>query len=68
MCAGATVYAALRHAGMTSGQRIGVVGVGGLGAAFVRQSLPRGAGDQNGEQGLPGGSVMSAAKRGSSFP
>ena len=28
MCAGATVYAALRHAGMTSRQRIGVVGVG----------------------------------------
>jgi uncharacterized zinc-type alcohol dehydrogenase-like protein len=36
MCAGATVYSALRHAGMTSGQRIGVVGVGGLGHVAVQ--------------------------------
>jgi uncharacterized zinc-type alcohol dehydrogenase-like protein len=36
MCAGATVYAALRHAGMTSGQRIGVVGVGGLGHLAIQ--------------------------------
>jgi uncharacterized zinc-type alcohol dehydrogenase-like protein len=36
MCAGATVYAALRSAGMTSGQRIGVVGVGGLGHLAVQ--------------------------------
>lgn len=31
MCAGITVYSALRYAGMTSGQHIGVIGVGGLG-------------------------------------
>lgn len=31
LCGGATVYSALRNAGMTSGQDIGVVGMGGLG-------------------------------------
>lgn len=31
MCAGITVYSALRYAGMTSGQHIGIIGVGGLG-------------------------------------
>jgi uncharacterized zinc-type alcohol dehydrogenase-like protein len=36
MCAGITVYSALRHAGMTSGQRIGVVGIGGLGHMAVQ--------------------------------
>ena len=36
MCAGVTVYAALRAAGMTSGQRIGVVGVGGLGHMAIQ--------------------------------
>lgn len=36
MCAGATVYAALRSGGMSSGQRIGVVGVGGLGHIAVQ--------------------------------
>lgn len=36
MCAGTTVYAAFRAAGMTSGQRIGVVGVGGLGHLAVQ--------------------------------
>lgn len=36
MCAGATVYAALRHAGMTSGQRVGVIGVGGLGHLAIQ--------------------------------
>ncbi|HEU4406703.1 MAG TPA: NAD(P)-dependent alcohol dehydrogenase [Polyangiaceae bacterium] len=36
MCAGATVYAALRHAGMTSGRRVGVVGVGGLGHLAIQ--------------------------------
>lgn len=36
MCAGTTVYTALRRAGMTSGQRIGVIGVGGLGHLAVQ--------------------------------
>jgi len=36
MCGGITVYSALRHAGMTSGQRIGVIGVGGLGHMAVQ--------------------------------
>lgn len=31
MCGGATVYSALRAAGMGSGQRVGVIGIGGLG-------------------------------------
>ncbi len=36
LCAGITVYAALRHAGMTSGQEIGVIGLGGLGHLAVQ--------------------------------
>ncbi len=36
LCGGATVYSALRHAGMRSGQEIGVVGVGGLGHLAVQ--------------------------------
>ncbi len=36
LCGGATVYSALRHAGMGSGQQIGVVGVGGLGHLAVQ--------------------------------
>ncbi|MBD1908528.1 NAD(P)-dependent alcohol dehydrogenase [Funiculus sociatus GB2-A5] len=36
LCAGITVYAALRSAGMTSGQEIGVIGVGGLGHLAVQ--------------------------------
>jgi uncharacterized zinc-type alcohol dehydrogenase-like protein len=36
MCGGITVYSALRFAGMTSGQEIGVIGVGGLGHMAVR--------------------------------
>jgi len=35
LCGGVTVYAALRQAGMTSGQRVGVVGLGGLGHMAV---------------------------------
>ncbi|GAB4250437.1 MAG: NAD(P)-dependent alcohol dehydrogenase [Acidobacteriota bacterium] len=31
LCGGITVYSALRHAGMTSGREIGVIGLGGLG-------------------------------------
>lgn len=36
LCGGATVYSALRHAGMRSGQEIGIVGVGGLGHLAVQ--------------------------------
>jgi uncharacterized zinc-type alcohol dehydrogenase-like protein len=36
LCGGVTVYAALRHAGMSSGQEIGVIGVGGLGHLAVQ--------------------------------
>jgi len=35
LCGGITVYSALRHAGMSSGQRIGVIGLGGLGHLAV---------------------------------
>lgn len=35
LCGGVTVYSALRHAGMTSGQNVGVIGVGGLGHMAV---------------------------------
>lgn len=35
LCGGATVYSALRLAGMGSGQRIGVIGIGGLGHMAV---------------------------------
>ncbi|MCT7949314.1 NAD(P)-dependent alcohol dehydrogenase [Ancylothrix sp. C2] len=36
LCAGITVYSALRSAGMSSGQEIGVIGVGGLGHLAVQ--------------------------------
>ncbi len=36
LCGGITVYSALRHAGMTSGQEIGIIGVGGLGHMAVQ--------------------------------
>ena len=36
LCAGVTVYASLRDAGMSSGQKIGVVGIGGLGHLAVQ--------------------------------
>ncbi|MDJ0632306.1 MAG: NAD(P)-dependent alcohol dehydrogenase [Xenococcaceae cyanobacterium MO_188.B29] len=36
MCAGTTVYSALRAAGMSSGQEIGVIGIGGLGHIAVQ--------------------------------
>ncbi|MEW5878024.1 MAG: NAD(P)-dependent alcohol dehydrogenase [Acidobacteriota bacterium] len=35
LCGGVTVYSALRHAGMSSGQRVGVIGLGGLGHLAV---------------------------------
>lgn len=35
LCGGVTVFSALRHAGMGSGMRIGVIGVGGLGHMAV---------------------------------
>jgi alcohol/geraniol dehydrogenase (NADP+) len=36
LCGGATVYAGLRNAGMTSGQNIGVIGIGGLGHLAIQ--------------------------------
>ncbi len=36
LCGGVTVFSALRQAGMTSGKRIGVLGIGGLGHMAVR--------------------------------
>jgi uncharacterized zinc-type alcohol dehydrogenase-like protein len=36
LCGGITVYSGLRHAGMSSGQRIGIIGVGGLGHLAVQ--------------------------------
>lgn len=36
LCGGVTVYAALRNAGMGSGGRIGIIGVGGLGHMAVQ--------------------------------
>lgn len=36
MCGGITVYSALKYAGMKSGQRIGVIGTGGLGHLAVQ--------------------------------
>lgn len=36
LCGGITVYAALRYAGMASGQNIGVIGLGGLGHLAIQ--------------------------------
>ncbi len=36
LCGGITVYSALKHAGMASGQEIGVLGIGGLGHLGVQ--------------------------------
>lgn len=36
LCAGITVFSALRYAGMTSGQNIGIIGIGGLGHLAVQ--------------------------------
>ncbi|MCA9524058.1 MAG: NAD(P)-dependent alcohol dehydrogenase [Myxococcales bacterium] len=36
LCGGITVYSGLVHAGMTSGKRIGIIGVGGLGHMAVQ--------------------------------
>ncbi|MBP9886781.1 MAG: NAD(P)-dependent alcohol dehydrogenase [Leptospiraceae bacterium] len=36
LCAGITVYSALRYAGMSSGQNIGIIGIGGLGHLAVQ--------------------------------
>ncbi len=36
LCGGATVYSALRYAGMRGGQEIGVIGIGGLGHMAVQ--------------------------------
>jgi alcohol/geraniol dehydrogenase (NADP+) len=36
LCGGVTVYAGLRNAGMSSGQEIGVIGIGGLGHLAIQ--------------------------------
>ena len=36
LCGGVTVYSALKHAGMSGGQEVGVIGVGGLGHMAVQ--------------------------------
>ncbi len=36
LCGGITVYSGLRYAGMTSGQEIGIIGIGGLGHLAVQ--------------------------------
>lgn len=36
LCGGVTVYSALRHAGMSSGGHVGVIGIGGLGHLAVQ--------------------------------
>lgn len=36
LCAGITVYSGLRYGGMTSGQEIGIIGIGGLGHLAVQ--------------------------------
>mgnify|MGYP001245192082 FL=1 len=36
LCGGITVFSALHYAGMTSGQRVGIIGVGGLGHMAVQ--------------------------------
>jgi uncharacterized zinc-type alcohol dehydrogenase-like protein len=36
LCGGITVFSALHHAGMTSGKKIGVIGIGGLGHMAVQ--------------------------------
>ncbi|MGB8701138.1 MAG: NAD(P)-dependent alcohol dehydrogenase [Thermosynechococcaceae cyanobacterium] len=36
LCGGATVYSGLRNAGMTSGQNVGVIGMGGLGHLAIQ--------------------------------
>jgi hypothetical protein len=52
LCGGITVYSALRHAGMTSGQEIGVLGLGGLGRhPETRSGTPTLAASGSGELG-----------------
>lgn len=36
LCGGITVFSALHYAGMTSGQRVGIIGIGGLGHMAVQ--------------------------------
>ncbi|HET6603592.1 MAG TPA: NAD(P)-dependent alcohol dehydrogenase [Xanthomonadaceae bacterium] len=43
LCAGITTWSPLRHFGLTSGQRIGVVGMGGLGHMGVKFARAMGA-------------------------
>ena len=43
LCAGITTYSPLRHAGVTNGQKVGVVGLGGLGHMGVKFARAFGA-------------------------
>jgi uncharacterized zinc-type alcohol dehydrogenase-like protein len=43
LCAGITTYSPLRHAGVTKGQKVGVVGLGGLGHMGVKLAHAFGA-------------------------
>jgi uncharacterized zinc-type alcohol dehydrogenase-like protein len=43
LCAGITTYAPLRHAGVTTGTRVGVMGLGGLGHIGVKLAASMGA-------------------------
>ncbi len=43
LCAGITTYSPLRHAGVKSGQKVGVVGLGGLGHMGVKLAAAFGA-------------------------
>jgi uncharacterized zinc-type alcohol dehydrogenase-like protein len=43
LCAGITTYSPLRHFGVTAGQRVGVIGLGGLGHMGVKLAKAMGA-------------------------
>jgi len=43
LCAGITTYSPLRHVGVTKGQRVGVLGLGGLGHMAVKFAVSFGA-------------------------
>lgn len=43
LCAGITTYAPLRQWGVTTGTRVGVVGIGGLGHLAIKQAVAMGA-------------------------
>jgi len=43
LCAGITTYLPLRHHGVTEGQKVGIVGLGGLGHMGVKLAKAMGA-------------------------